>query len=272
MAENSSKFSFNSFINFVNQNFTILLLVLVVFGLGFLSGSNWGKCTAEECLAYGAKNGQAAQPNQPVAEKPQGPSEEVLKKTPEVTEEDHQQGADNPQLTLIEYSDYECPYCNRFQLTMQQVIEEYGDQVRWVYRHFPLQFHQNAQPAAEFGECVAQYEGREAFWEYSDLLFEKMGEYFEQARSGQPEGGNPAELENLLAMSHDLGWDSNRLKSCVDKGEMTQKVKDQLEAAKQAGISGTPATVAITADGQYKLISGAQPFDSVKETIEELLK
>lgn len=265
-----NKYSFNSFVDFLNQNFSIILLVLVVFGLGFLSGSNWSKCTADECLAF---EKTAPSEAQPAAEKPSGPSEETLAKVPEVTETDHVQGADNPKITLIEYSDFECPYCSRFQTSMQQIIDEYGDQVAWVYRHFPLQFHENAQKSAEFSECVAKYRGNQAFWEFSDLLFEKMEEYYQAAQGGSPpEGGSPATVENLTAMTRDLGWDTDQLESCVTNGEMTQVVKDQTAGGRAAGVGGTPGTIIVTQDGQYEFMGGALPFEQIKAKIEPMLE
>ena len=65
---------------------------------------------------------------------------------------------------MVEYSDYECPYCQRLQTTMQHVVKAYGTDVAWIYRYFPLSFHQNAEKEAEAAECVAQLGGNTAFW------------------------------------------------------------------------------------------------------------
>lgn len=89
-----------------------------------------------------------------------------------VTADDHIIGDINSPVILIEYSDLECPFCQRFHPTMEQVMTEYEGQVAWVYRHFPLDgLHPNARKAAEASECVASIAGNNAFWEYLSALF-----------------------------------------------------------------------------------------------------
>lgn len=266
---NNSKYSFNSLIEFINNNFTLLLLVIIVFGVGFYSGSNWRQDGATSIT-----NNQEVKEDAtaPVAERPSGPSKEQLAKVPEITSEDHVQGSDNPEITLIEYSDFECPYCNRFHPTSQKIIEEYGDKVAWVYRHFPLSFHENAQDSAEFSECVAKYVGQEEFWEFSDILFEKMEETYAKA---QKEGSNsidsPAKLEAMVDMANDMGWDGAQLQTCVENDEMKEVVDSMEKGGRAAGVSGTPGTIVKTADGEYELIPGAVSYESLKQTVEGYL-
>lgn len=86
-------------------------------------------------------------------------------------DDDHYRGNPDAEIVLVEYSDYECPFCTRFQTTMQQVIADYGDQVAWVYRHYPLpQLHPNAIMLANASECATELGGSDAFWELSDVL------------------------------------------------------------------------------------------------------
>jgi len=86
-----------------------------------------------------------------------------------VNENDHILGSATAPITIIEYSDYECPYCKNFQTTLNKIVTESNGSVSWVYRHWPI--HQNSMSKLVAAECVAQIKGNEAFWKYSDLLF-----------------------------------------------------------------------------------------------------
>lgn len=84
---------------------------------------------------------------------------------------DHYKGSNNPNITIIEYSDFECPFCSRVHGTLDQVVKNNND-ITWVYRHLPLSFHPQAMPSAIISECIADQAGNEAFWEFSDIIFE----------------------------------------------------------------------------------------------------
>jgi len=89
-----------------------------------------------------------------------------------ISEKDHVRGNRSAKIKLVEYSDFECPFCQRFHLTAKQVLDEYGNDVAWVYRHFPLdQLHPKARPTAEASECVYELGGDEAFWKFTDEVF-----------------------------------------------------------------------------------------------------
>lgn len=95
---------------------------------------------------------------------------EVAAYTP-VSDEDHYRGDQDARIVMIEYSDFECPYCKTFHPTMVQLLEQYED-VAWVYKNFPLDsIHPNARDLAIGAECVADIAGNDAFWEYSDVVF-----------------------------------------------------------------------------------------------------
>ena len=94
---------------------------------------------------------------------------------PAVSEQDHILGSLDAPVKLVEYSDLQCPFCGRFHPTMQRVAKEYGDQVAWVYRHFPLEsIHPNARPLANAAECAANLGGNDGFWKFIDAVFGEM--------------------------------------------------------------------------------------------------
>lgn len=88
-----------------------------------------------------------------------------------VDDSDHYRGNRNARLVIVEYSDFECPFCEQFHPSMEQVMQDYNGEVAWVYRNYPLSFHPFAQKAAEAAECVAKLSDNDTYWEYADSLF-----------------------------------------------------------------------------------------------------
>ncbi len=189
---------------------------------------------------------------QPTAAAPTGP-------VPPVTKQDHVRGSGK--VTLIEYSDFECPFCKRFHPTMLQVMNEYKGKVRWVYRHYPLSFHANAQKEAEATECASEQGGSEAFFSYTDKIFERT--------TGN---GTGFVLDALVPLAKELGLNESKFKTCLDSGKYAQHIKDEMAAGTAAGVSGTPGTFLIGKDGKAELISGALPFESIKAAIDAKLR
>ena len=149
---------------------------------------------------------------------------------------------------IIEFSDFECPFCFRVNPTVAQVLSTYGDRVRLVYRHLPLPNHPNARPAAEASAC-ANEQGR--FWEYHDRLFAN------QSRLAT------ADLKQHAA---DLGLDTAKFNTCVDSRRFQKDVDADLDAAQLLGVSGTPHFFI-----NGRALSGAQPLESFKAIIDEEL-
>jgi len=181
-----------------------------------------------------------------------------------VTEQDHIIGSADADIVVIEYSDFECPFCGRFHPTMEQIMSEYGEtgKVAWVFRHFPLdQIHPDARPSAEASECVAELAGNTAFWDYSKKLFE-----------GQP---SSLTTENLKSNAEALGVNGDEFTACVESGRHAATVEAQYQgglALAQADPQfGTPYSVVLTKDGNQVVIPGAQPYNVVKQVIDTLL-
>ncbi|OGG04862.1 hypothetical protein A2Z33_06185 [Candidatus Gottesmanbacteria bacterium RBG_16_52_11] len=240
----------------------VTLLILASFFLGSL----WTKVQILE------KSGLRAQATAPVPTDDNQPSGNVLPvdaqppavqpatKKPVITGDDYFRGNKNAKVTLVEYSDLECPFCKRFHPTMKQVIEEYGDKVKWVYRHYPLSFHANAQKEAEATECAGKLGGNDAFWKYVDAILDRT-----------TSNGTGFALDQLAPLAKELGLNSTKFQSCLDSGEFTQKVKDEIATGSQEGVTGTPGTIIIDASGNTQLIPGALPFEQVKPIIDNAL-
>ncbi len=249
----SNPYSFASFTAFVNNNFALILIGGLLFIGGFFAGSLW---TENQLLRSGSKPTAAAVPAAPT--QPTAPTD-APEKVPAVSDSDHIRGNKNAKVVLVEYSDYECPFCGRFHPTMQQAKEEYGDDVAWVYRHYPLSFHPNAQKSAEGAECVSKLAGEDAFWKYSDFLFDvniKDGKLSPQA---------------IQDAATEAGVNLTQFNTCLDSNEMAAKVTEHQTGGVTAGINGTPGTVVVTKDGGQEIISGAVPFAQVQASVDKYL-
>lgn len=214
-----------------------------------------GKATTQQV----ASGQQGANPSaaQPAAQPPQPTIGEVRP----VADKDHIRGPANAKVTLIEYSDTECPFCKRFHPTMQQLLKEYPNDVRWVYRHFPLDaLHSKARKESEATECAGELGGNDKFWAYLDRLFEV---------TPSNDGLDPAELPKI-AEAVDLN--RTQFEQCLSSGKYAQHVQEDLDDAQAAGGQGTPYTVVIAANGQKFPLSGAQPYSAVKQLMEQALK
>jgi len=163
-------------------------------------------------------------------------------------------GFENAPVTIVEFSDYQCPFCARFYLeTFPKIKKEYIDtgKVRFIYRDFPLGFHEYAQKSAEASEC-ADEQGK--FWEYKGILFEKQAEWSSMG------------ITKFRDYASELGLNREDFDYCLDNNIMAQEVQDDLADGGKSGVSGTPA---FFIGGE--LISGAQPFEVFKQKIESLL-
>jgi protein-disulfide isomerase len=156
--------------------------------------------------------------------------------------------ADAP-VTIIEFSDFQCPYCSRVVPTIDKLREKYGDKVRVVFRQFPLDFHQNAQKAAEASLC-AHEQGK--FWELHDAMFANQG---------------ALAVEQLKAKAAELKLDSAAFAQCLDSGKHAAAVKADLQAGIAAGVSGTPASFI---NGRF--LNGAVPFEEFVKIIDDELQ
>ncbi len=185
-----------------------------------------------------------------------------LSKINPITEDDHIRGNPNAPLLIVEYSDFDCPYCQRFHTTMQKIMDEYGPggQVAWVYRHWPItSLHPSAGHIAEASECVAELGGNESFWKFADLVFGERGST----------GGT--DVIRLPEFAETVGVSRADYESCVASGRHQAGIQVDAANAAEIGAIGTPYSVVLVGD-QKVSIDGAQPYETVKVLIDGLLR
>jgi protein-disulfide isomerase len=157
-------------------------------------------------------------------------------------------GPANAPVEVIEFSDFQCPFCLRAHPIVAQVLNTYGDRIHFVYRHYPLSIHADARPAAEASQC-ADEQGK--FWPYYEALF------------GDASHLADADLKQRAAQ---LGMNTAQFNACVDSHKYKGEVEIDMHAGDEAGVSGTPAFFI-----NGRLLTGAQPFDAFKRVIDEEL-
>ena len=164
--------------------------------------------------------------------------------------------ADAP-VTIIEFSDFECPFCERFYTqTLPSITSEYIDtgKVKLIYKQFPLGFHQNAQKAAEATECAGEVGGNDAFYAMHDAIFEG--------------GTNTLSVDKYKKYASNMGIDTASFNTCLDSGKYAQATQDDLKYGSSKGVRGTPAFFIGNDENGYVLLSGALPFASFQQVIE----
>lgn len=172
------------------------------------------------------------------------------------SEEDHVRGNQEAKVAIVEFSDFECPFCAQLHPTLARIIEENKD-VKWLYRHFPLtSIHSRAHAAARASECAAKLGGNEAFWKFADAMFEN------QHRLGE---SLSAETANAL------GIEQSAFAACVSDSSISAQVDRDAEEAVQSGGRGTPFAVVVTASGKLIPFSGALPYEDIKRLVDQAI-
>jgi len=152
-------------------------------------------------------------------------------------------------VTIVEFSDFQCPFCSRLTPTIKQVEQKYGDKVRVVFRQYPLPFHQNAQKAAEASLCALD-QGK--FWELHDAMFADQ---------------NALGVDQLKATAAKLGVNADKFNKCLDSGEKAAVISADQKAGQAAGVNGTPA---LFVNGRF--INGAVPLEQITTVVDDELR
>lgn len=205
------------------------------------------KTNQKDILTKLEKVEQAGPAARPAPQRPRGPDPSKVYAFP--VGQSHTKGPKDAWVTIVEVSDFQCPFCNRVNPTLKQVQDKYGDDVRIAFKHNALPFHQRAKPAAKAAECAGD-QGK--FWEMHDQLF---------ANQRQLED---ADLEKYAAA---VGVNMGEWKSCYNSNKHDAKIDGDQRQASALGARGTPA---FFINGRY--LSGAQPLASFERLIDEELK
>ena len=171
---------------------------------------------------------------------------------------DHLRGNPDAPVTLVEYSDFECPFCKRFHPTAKRIVEESKGNVRWVYRHFPLdELHSKARREAAASECAAELGGNEAFWKFADRFYEITP------------SNNHTDVDAVLPrIASEIGLDSAKFAACLSSGRHDRRIAEDHQNALSTGANGTPWTLVVSRSGKAYPLSGAQPYEAVKQVVD----
>ena len=220
----------------------VILILLSIFTKGFGIGSTGG-----------AGNGAAT----PVS----GTADQIKA----LMDDDMRIGSDTAPVVMVEFSDFQCPFCRKFWAdSFQEIKKDYIDtgKVQLVYRDFPLSFHPSAMIAAQADEC-ADDQGKG--WE----MLDKMNS--EQAKLGP--GTVQFTADDLKRWASEIGLDSSRFDSCLDSGNYSSEVQDDFSDGSSAGVRGTPSFILAKRDGSVAVpLSGALPYSTFKSNLDQLLQ
>lgn len=235
------------------------IFIVVIVGMAFVVGMLWQKVDALErggAVAVPTVAGNNNQPSVPEAPTNGKLSEDQASKITPVSADDHVRGNRDASVFIIEYSDLECPFCASFHPTALQAVDDYGGDVAWVYRHFPLDtIHPRARAAAVGSECAAELGGNDGFWAFSDYIFENQ----------------TTALTDLAGVAGSVGLDVGAFQTCVDSGEHEDRVESDYQDGLAAGVTGTPGNFIVNSNGETWVLPGAVPFATLQGTIDEAL-
>ena len=225
-----------------DENMNKFVKIGLLFGIISIAFLAMVGCVASGPDTNGAAIVQEPETAQPAATAaPDDPYADLM-------DDDPVKGDINAPVTIVEFSDFECPFCERYySQTYKQIDEQYiqTGKVRYVFRDYPLSFHPDAQKAAEAAQC-ADDQGK--FWEMHDMIFENQ---------------HAMGVSNLKSYAEGMGLDTQLFNQCLDSGEYSQEVLDDQQDGARLGVSGTPSFFI-----NGKMLVGAQPFETFKEAIE----
>lgn len=169
----------------------------------------------------------------------------------------------NPEasIVLVEFSDYECPFCNRFHESPKNIVANSNGKVAWAWKHYPLPFHPQAEPTAIAAECVKRLGGVEKFWTYTDIMMANFDKLSDAVRASE---------------AIKIGINGGNFSACLNDAQMKANVTNELNEGSSLGVNGTPNTFIVKNEGgKYTIlesINGALPQATVEAAVMKYLK
>ena len=228
-----------------------IVAILVAFAMGALVGNVIGRnndAEGEE-IAMADRDGGRGRGEGGAGAAPSGDGSDQTRYRIEIADNMPQRGPDNALVTIVMWSDYQCPFCSRVEPTLTRITEQFRDQVRIVWRDQPLPFHQNATPAAEAAREAYAQGGDQKFWQMHDALFENQ---------------QNLTRETLDRLAGQVGLDMTRYRAAMDGHTHQAAIRADSEAGNRIGANGTPA---FYINGRE--LMGAQPFEEFQRVINE---
>jgi protein-disulfide isomerase len=254
----------NGKITIKKSTFSVLVISVIVASLiaVFFAGSYVGlksdEITKSELNEVIAKLESKIVKNQQAVEQPNVQPISVS------IDDDPVRGDQNAPITIVEFSDFQCPFCARFHIqTLPLIVEQYVEtgKVKFVYRDFPIQSsHPNAMPAAAASECAHE---QDKYWEYHDMLFENQGVW------------NNEEITSAITIfkefATELELNQEQFNTCLDSGKYVEEINNDLKDGRNYGITGTPGFFIGNEEIGFVKLTGAQPFEAFKSIIDSQL-
>jgi protein-disulfide isomerase len=155
-------------------------------------------------------------------------------------------GNESAPTKIVEFSDFECPFCARLHPTLKKIVDNSNGEIAWEYRHMPLPNHSNALPGAIASECIARVKSNDAFWKFSEVLFANIGKHSK---------------DFYLAEAKELGVNEVDFLKCLDDETVKGSINEDSSVARQLGGNGTPFSIIVDKDGKKTPVSGALPYE-----------
>jgi protein-disulfide isomerase len=225
-----------------------ILVALIAFAGGYLVKRLTGPTTAKDGTQAEADQGSAAAPSAGDSDSA-GDAKIPIGDSPT-------QGPDDAKVTIVEFSDFECPFCEKGYKRIEKLKKNYPDDVKVVFKHYPLPFHKNAKPAARAAMAAGE-QGEEYFWKMHDRLFEKQSEW------------KKADVQKVASKwAKDMGMDAEKFKTDMkeNKDRYNEIIQRDMDMGKKLGVKGTPHFF-VNGEG----MSGAQPYNRFKSVVEDKL-